>query len=200
MLAWEQANQELLWELSPSDIYDAIETHLTTLADNILNVEWEDFENVCYWIIELSEVYIKTINTEISYLHDKKWPKTRFKVSAHKMKWMRKYIKKVEDKMIDVLEVEWDVVVSDAIKNVVKSISVPFIQTLVDLWDKEYADYFDKFLITRDQTKKKKFIETVNNMIERMRTFQEINWAPEELDLTMPNNILDNNTNTNAWN
>ena len=67
MLAWEQANQELLWELSPSDIYDAIETHLTTLADNILNVEWEDFENVCYWIIELSEVYIKTIAEKFEF-------------------------------------------------------------------------------------------------------------------------------------
>ena len=100
--------------------------------------------------------------------------------------------------MIDVLEAEWDVVVSDAIKNIVKSISVPFIQTLVDLWDKEYADYFDKFLVTRDQTKKKKFMETVNKMVERMRTFQEANWVPEELDLTMPN--LDINNNPNDWN
>ena len=175
-----------------------LKKHLTTLVNNILNVEGEDFENVCYGIIELSEVYIKTINTEIACLHDKKWPKTRFKVAAHKLKWMRKYIKKVEDKMIDVLEAEWDVVVSDAIKNIVKSISVPFIQTLVDLWDKEYADYFDKFLVTRDQTKKKKFMETVNKMVERMRTFQEANWVPEELDLTMPN--LDINNNPNDWN
>ena len=162
-------------------MYNVLEHNLSLFLEQME----QDIEEITYWMIKMGEWYITLVRKEIELLDPKEWPKTRFKVPAHKLKRYRRYIKKVEEKIVEICDDEW------IIKWTIKWLSTPLIQILVDLWSKDYWSYFDRFLVSRENIKKKQFVKQVNKLVQTMRSFQEANGTPEDLDLTMPTH--DNN-------
>lgn len=76
--------------------------------------------------------------------------------------------------MMLTIENDGDEYVVQSIKEVIKCLWVPFIELLRMLTTKEYWTYFDKFLKTRQDIKRKKFNETIQNMLRETRILQQL--------------------------